>query len=61
MVFLAILFPPLAVLFTGRFGSLILNIILTLMFWIPGAIHAVVVVLDVKNEKRHKELLRSRE
>jgi uncharacterized membrane protein YqaE (UPF0057 family) len=46
LVIVAILLPPLAVgLKAGIGGSLILNIILTLIFWLPGLIHALFVVL----------------
>jgi uncharacterized membrane protein YqaE (UPF0057 family) len=46
LVILAILLPPLAVgLKTGASGMLILNIILWLLFYIPGLIHALWVVL----------------
>lgn len=46
----AFLFPPLGVLIKEGLGfHLILNIILTLFGWLPGVIHAVVVVLkDMK-------------
>ena len=41
----AILLPPLAVLLAGGgFGTFILNIILTLLAWIPGVIHAFIVI-----------------
>jgi uncharacterized membrane protein YqaE (UPF0057 family) len=46
LVVLAILLPPLAVfLKEGVGGSLILNIILTILGYIPGMIHALWVVL----------------
>jgi uncharacterized membrane protein YqaE (UPF0057 family) len=38
--FLAIILPPVAVLLCGKPVQFILNIILTLLFWIPGVIHA---------------------
>ncbi len=41
---LAIIFPPVAVLLCGKPVQFVLNIFLTLLFWIPGAIHAVLVV-----------------
>jgi uncharacterized membrane protein YqaE (UPF0057 family) len=56
--FLCFLFPPAAVLTTGRIGSLILNIILTLLFWIPGIIHAILVVNDFYEARRHRQLVR---
>ena len=46
MVIIAILIPPLAVyLKAGVGGALIVNIILTLMFYLPGLIHALWVIL----------------
>ncbi|MBC8054727.1 MAG: YqaE/Pmp3 family membrane protein [Sphingobacteriaceae bacterium] len=57
--FLCILFPPIAVLTTGKMGAFILSIVLTLCFWIPGIIHAVLVVNNYYAERRHKELLSS--
>lgn len=44
-IILAILLPPIAVLLERGIGmTLLLNILLTLLAWLPGAIHAVVVV-----------------
>lgn len=44
-ILLAILLPPVAVaLERGAGQSLVINILLTILGWIPGAIHAVVVV-----------------
>ncbi len=46
LIIIAILLPPLAVgLKAGVGGALILNIILWLLFYIPGLIHALIVVL----------------
>lgn len=46
MILLAIFLPPVAVgLERGLGASLLLNILLTLLAWLPGAIHALVVVL----------------
>ena len=45
-VIIAILLPPLAVFLKKGFGSdLIINIILTILFFVPGLIHALWVVL----------------
>ena len=47
MILLAIFLPPVAVgLERGISGSLLLNILLTLLAWLPGAIHALLVVLS---------------
>ena len=54
---IAIVFPPLAVLDTGRPFSAILNLGLTLCFWIPGVIHALILQAHDTNERRHAEVL----
>ncbi|MBX3352272.1 MAG: YqaE/Pmp3 family membrane protein [Phycisphaeraceae bacterium] len=47
LVIIAILLPPLAVgLKAGLGGVFVLNLILTLIFWIPGVLHALYVVLS---------------
>lgn len=47
LVIIAILIPPLAVgLKRGIGGALILNIVLTLLFWLPGFLHALYVILN---------------
>jgi uncharacterized membrane protein YqaE (UPF0057 family) len=53
---LCILFPPLAVLLTGKPISALFNAVLTLCFWVPGVIHAFFVVNDFKNEQRLRRL-----
>lgn len=55
MYFIAILLPPLAVLLSGKPFQAILNFILTLFGWLPGAIHAVLVVKDKKDNQRMKK------
>lgn len=51
------LIPPLAVLSCGKVGQFFLNFILTLFFYIPGVIHAVLVVNKYYADRRHKELI----
>ncbi|MFZ3578911.1 YqaE/Pmp3 family membrane protein [Virgibacillus sp. DJP39] len=41
---LAVLLPPVAVLFTGRPVQVLINVLLTIIGWIPGVIHALYVV-----------------
>ena len=41
---LAVLLPPLAVLLCKRPGAALLNLVLCLLFWIPGIIHAIYIV-----------------
>jgi len=46
LVIVAFFLPPVAVGIKEGFGvSLLINIILTLLFWLPGFIHALIVVL----------------
>ena len=52
MYFLAVIFPPLAVLLTGKPVQALLNLLLTILGWVPGAIHAILVVKDKKDDKR---------
>jgi len=52
MYLLAILLPPLAVLLSGRPIQALINIPLTLCLWIPGAIHAILVVNERKANQR---------
>ena len=52
--FFCVVLPPLAVLMTGRMGSFFLSIVLTLLGWIPGVIHAALVVNDYHEELRSK-------
>jgi uncharacterized membrane protein YqaE (UPF0057 family) len=59
LFFLAVILPPVAVLLTGRIGSFFLSLILTLLGWLPGVIHAFFVVTDYKNEKRMEDLKRT--
>jgi uncharacterized membrane protein YqaE (UPF0057 family) len=53
---LAILLPPVAVLFCGKPIQFILNIILTLCFYLPGMIHAVLVVNNHLADKRAERI-----
>ena len=53
----ALLLPPLAVLLCGKPFQAILNIILCLLLWIPGVIHALLVVNAHHADRRHREML----
>ncbi|WP_416722822.1 YqaE/Pmp3 family membrane protein [Bacillus stercoris] len=55
MYLLAVLCPPLAVLFSGKPFQALLNLILTCIFWLPGAIHACFIVADRRAEKRQED------
>nr|WP_281648822.1 YqaE/Pmp3 family membrane protein [Parendozoicomonas sp. Alg238-R29] len=56
---LAILLPPLAVFLCGKPVQGILNIILTLLFWVPGIVHALFVVNSHLADKRNQELIKA--
>lgn len=57
--FFCVVLPPLAVLLTGRLGSFLLSLLLTLLGWIPGVVHASLVVNDYHEEQRIAALPRS--
>lgn len=52
---LAILLPPVAVLLVGQPIQALLNFLLCLFFYIPGVIHAILIVKDKKDEKRMRK------
>ena len=54
---LAILLPPLAVLSCGKPFQAIVNIVLTVFFWIPGVVHALLVVHGYHEDRRTERLI----
>ncbi len=56
---LAIILPPVAVLLKGKPGQAVLNLLLTLCFWVPGVIHAILVVNNAHADKRNKQLIKA--
>ena len=56
---LAIVLPPLAVLLCGKPLQFLLNIVLTAFFWVPGIVHAVLVVHDHLEDKRAERLMKA--
>jgi uncharacterized membrane protein YqaE (UPF0057 family) len=52
---LAFFIPPLAVLLAGKPFKAILNLVLTLFFWLPGFIHALIVINQDNKDKRMEE------
>ena len=54
--FFCVFAPPVAILLTGRKGSFLLSLLLTLFGWLPGIIHAILVVNDYEAEKRLQKL-----
>lgn len=54
---LAILLPPLAVLICGKPIQAFLNLVLTLCLWVPGAVHAVLVVNNYYEDQRARQIV----
>ena len=52
MYLLAIVLPPVAVLFSGKPFQAFLNLLLCFLGYVPGVIHAILVVNDHKANKR---------
>lgn len=62
MIYLiAIILPWLAFMLKGRIGLGLLCLLLqiTIIGWLPAAIWAIVVINNMKAEKRHREMMRS--
>ena len=56
---LAILLPPLAVLLCGKPIQALLNLLLTVLGYFPGLIHAILVVNAYKADQRNDRLIRA--
>lgn len=54
---IAILLPPVAVLLCGKPMQALLNLLLTLCFWLPGVGHALFVVNSHLADKRTDRLI----
>jgi uncharacterized membrane protein YqaE (UPF0057 family) len=54
---LAIILPPIAVFSCGRILQGLLNILLTLLGWVPGVVHAALIVNDYKNDQRTNRVI----
>ena len=52
MYLLAILLPPVAVLICGKPIQAFINLILCFLLYIPGIIHAIMIVNEYKADKR---------
>jgi uncharacterized membrane protein YqaE (UPF0057 family) len=52
--FFCVVMPPVAVLLTGRIFSFFLSLLLTMLGFIPGVIHACLVVTDYHAEHRRR-------
>ena len=55
---LAVLCPPAAVMLTGRPSQAAVNLVLTLLFYFPGLLHALCVVGQHKTRRRNETLMR---
>ena len=55
---LAILLPPSMALAYGGCGSFTLNIILCLVGYIPGMVHAILFVLQKESNDRHQAMMK---
>jgi uncharacterized membrane protein YqaE (UPF0057 family) len=55
---LAIFLPPVAVLLCGKPFQAILNFFLTLLFYVPGLIHALLVVNNHYADKRTDRIVK---
>lgn len=55
----AIVFPPLAVLLCGKPLQAALNVLLTLCFWVPGVIHAILLVSSHHADLRTGRVVRA--
>ncbi len=55
---LAVILPPVAVLACGKPFQAILNLVLTLMVYFPGLIHALFVVHNYYSDKRTERIIR---
>lgn len=58
MYLLAMICPPLAVLICGKPVQAILNIVLCLLLWLPGIIHAFGVIKEHNADKRTEKLIK---
>ena len=56
MYLLAILLPPVAVLICGKPLQAFINLILCLFLYIPGMVHAIMVVNEYKADRRAEKM-----
>jgi uncharacterized membrane protein YqaE (UPF0057 family) len=52
---LAVILPPVAVLLRGKPIQALINLVLTLCFWIPGIIHAWIIINGANTDARMKK------
>ncbi|MBL0926930.1 MAG: YqaE/Pmp3 family membrane protein [Phycisphaerales bacterium] len=56
---LAIVLPPVAVLICGKPVQAVLNLVLTLLLWVPGMVHALLVAHDYYEDRRSERMIRA--
>ncbi len=59
MYLLAIVLPPVAVLMSGKPIQALINLVLTILGWIPGVIHAMLVVSSHHADKRTNRIVQA--
>lgn len=57
MELIAIVCPPAAVLLVGKPFQAVLNCLLCLLFVVPGIVHALLLVMQYKANKRQRRML----
>lgn len=55
--YLLCLIPPIAVILCKKPGQALFSALLTILFYFPGVIHAILVVHTYHADIRHKEML----
>jgi uncharacterized membrane protein YqaE (UPF0057 family) len=55
---LAIFLPPAAVLLCGKPGAALINLLLCLLLWVPGVIHAFIVIAESNADKRTDRIVK---
>jgi len=58
MYLLALVLPPVAVLIAGKPFQAFLNLFLLALGYVPGAIHAILVVREYKEDKKIERLVK---
>jgi uncharacterized membrane protein YqaE (UPF0057 family) len=54
---LSLVLPPVAVFSTGRWVQGLINIVLTILGWVPGVIHAALIVNDFQQDRRANRII----
>ena len=59
MKYILCLIPPLAIIACGKYVQVIVSVILTICFYIPGVIHAILVVNNHNADRRADKIKKS--